>query len=360
MSSDAISEKLTKVGEQLNNLDNVDFPKSNSMDTIDLNQESPASFTIKNQRQGNLEGQALYCPATQIDADDDREFSTPYKRQTKAEAETGNHRPARVYADGIFDMFHSGHARMLMQAKNLFPNTHLIVGVCNDELTHRLKGKTVMNGKERYEALLHCRYVDEIIINAPWTLQDEYLDKHRIDFVAHDDLPYGAAGSEDIYKPLKDKGMFCATQRTEGISTSDIITRIVKDYDVYIRRNLARGYSAKELNLSYMREKKIVAVNTLDSMKAKVNTMEERYKEFVGDIKNRGDEMLQHWRDRSSDLLHTFLAIYGGFNGAVHQVMAALSPPASPTTSEGIPAMSDEDFKNEEDDEEEKFYMTDN
>ena len=49
--------------------------------------------------------------------------------------------------------------------------------VCNDELTHRLKGKTVMNGKERYEALLHCRYVDEIIINAPWTLQDEYLDK---------------------------------------------------------------------------------------------------------------------------------------------------------------------------------------
>lgn len=53
----------------------------------------------------------------------------------------------------------------------------------------------------------------------------DFLEKHEIDYVAHDDLPYGAAEGDDIYKPLKEKGMFLVTQRTEGVSTTGIITK---------------------------------------------------------------------------------------------------------------------------------------
>ncbi|XP_014231659.1 choline-phosphate cytidylyltransferase A-like isoform X1 [Trichogramma pretiosum] len=239
-------------------------------------------------------------------------------------------RRVRVYADGIYDLFHQGHARQLMQAKNLFPNVYLIVGVCNDELTHSRKGRTVMTDLERYDAVRHCRYVDEVVRDAPWELDDEFIEKHKIDFVAHDDVYNTDDGQDDIYARLKAKGMFIATQRTEGVSTSDIVARIVKDYDIYVRRNLARGYSAKELNVSFINEKKFKLQNKFDDLKDKGKKVMDHFGE-------KRSDMLIKWEEKSRDFIDAFLLLFGRegrlstiWNESKGRLMQALSPPASP------------------------------
>ncbi|XP_076638439.1 putative choline-phosphate cytidylyltransferase isoform X1 [Colletes latitarsis] len=239
-------------------------------------------------------------------------------------------RKVRVYADGIYDLFHQGHARQLLQAKNIFPNVYLIVGVCNDELTHSKKGRTVMTDIERYDAVRHCRYVDEVVRDAPWELDDEFLIKHKIDFVAHDDIPYMTDNSTDVYALLKSKGMFVATQRTEGVSTSDIVARIVKDYDIYVRRNLARGYSAKELNVSFLSEKKFRLQNKFDDLK-------DKGKRVMENIGEKRMDMISKWEEKSRDFIDAFLLLFGRegrlstiWNESKGRLMQALSPPASP------------------------------
>lgn len=166
-------------------------------------------------------------------------------------------RPIRVYADGVFDLFHLGHMRQLEQAKKAFENVELVCGVPSDKETHKRKGLTVLTDQQRCDTLKHCRWVDEVIPDAPWCVTTDFLLEHNIDYVAHDDLPYASTDSDDIYKPIKEKGMFLTTQRTDGISTSDIITKIIRDYDKYLMRNFARGATRKELNVSWLKKNEL-------------------------------------------------------------------------------------------------------
>ena len=133
--------------------------------------------------------------------------------------------------------------------------------------------------------------------DSPWSADEEFITKHKIDFVAHDDQPYTSPDHEDVYAFVKSRGMFVATKRTEGVSTSDLVARIVKDYDVYVRRNLARGYSAKEMNVSFVNEKKFLLQNKLDEIKDKV--------------KEKQSNLITKWENKSTSFIHNFLELFG-------------------------------------------------
>lgn len=158
--------------------------------------------------------------------------------------------PVRIYTDGIFDCFHYGHAKVLEQCKKIFPYVHLVVGVCSDEDTIREKGKPIMTVEERAECVRHCKWADEVVINSPWVITIDFLKKHKCKYVAHDPEPYPYNDIPDVYGVFKEAGMFIATKRTEGISTTDIIFRILKDYNLYVERSVKKGAKPEDINIS--------------------------------------------------------------------------------------------------------------
>ncbi|PGH06179.1 choline-phosphate cytidylyltransferase [Blastomyces parvus] len=217
-------------------------------------------------------------------------------------------RPVRVYADGVFDLFHLGHMRQLEQAKKAFPETYLIVGVTSDHETHKRKGLTVLTGAERSETVRHCRWVDEVIPDCPWIVTPEFLEEHKIDYVAHDDLPYGAAEGDDIYAPIKAQGKFLVTQRTEGVSTTGIITHIVRDYEKYITRQLKRGTSRQELNVSWLKKNELEIKRHVAELRDSIKN------NWSATGQELGKELRQFWlNSRPSSPARSSLDGSGGF-----------------------------------------------
>ena len=164
-------------------------------------------------------------------------------------------------------MFHVGHIGVLKQSKFAFPYVYLIAGVAGDPETIKYKGKVVMNEDERSEAIGATEFVSEVQMPCPWVYTLKFLEINDIDFIAHDEAPYTSAGQTDIFAEIKAAGRFYATKRTDGISTSDIILRIINDYDEYLYRQLQRGYKPGDLNISKLKANSLLAQRSISKWK---------------------------------------------------------------------------------------------
>ncbi len=129
----------------------------------------------------------------------------------------------RVYVDMVGDLFHYGHVKMLKQAKSM--GDELVVGINSDEDVASYKRVPYLTMQERIKSAKGCRYVDEVIGNAPLKVTKKFIEKHNIDLVIHgDDWPIEMLN--DYYKDAIELGKFKTVPYTKGVSTSDIIRRV--------------------------------------------------------------------------------------------------------------------------------------
>lgn len=128
----------------------------------------------------------------------------------------------RVYVDMVADLFHYGHIEFLRKAQAL--GDHLIVGICCDKAAQIYKRKPILNMEERVASVAGCRYVDEVLPDAPWIIDRAWIEKHQIDLVVHGD-DYSQEQLESIYYVPISMGIFRTVSYTPTISTSEIIRR---------------------------------------------------------------------------------------------------------------------------------------
>ncbi|KAG8650001.1 hypothetical protein MANES_08G166100v8 [Manihot esculenta] len=135
----------------------------------------------------------------------------------------------RVYMDGCFDMMHYGHCNALRQARAL--GDELVVGVVSDAEIIANKGPPVTPMHERMIMVKAIKWVDEVIPDAPYAITEGFMKKlfeeYNIDYIIHGDDPCVLPDGTDAYALAKKAGRYKQIKRTEGVSSTDIVGRML-------------------------------------------------------------------------------------------------------------------------------------
>lgn len=131
--------------------------------------------------------------------------------------------------DGCFDMMHYGHCNALRQARAL--GDQLVVGVVSDAEITLNKGPPVTPLHERMIMVSALKWVDEVIPDAPYAITEEFMkklfDEYNIDYIIHGDDPCLLPDGTDAYALAKKAGRYKQIKRTEGVSSTDIVGRML-------------------------------------------------------------------------------------------------------------------------------------
>ncbi|XP_069916234.1 ethanolamine-phosphate cytidylyltransferase isoform X4 [Oryctolagus cuniculus] len=122
-------------------------------------------------------------------------------------------------------MVHYGHSNQLRQARAM--GDYLVVGVHTDEEIAKHKGPPVFTEEERYKMVQAIKWVDEVVPAAPYVTTLETLDKYSCDFCVHGNDITLTVDGRDTYEEVKQAGRYRECRRTQGVSTTDLVGRML-------------------------------------------------------------------------------------------------------------------------------------
>lgn len=127
----------------------------------------------------------------------------------------------KVYIDGVFDLFHEGHIKLLERASEL---GFVIVGVHSDEYAASYKRRPIISELTRYKVVESCRYVDQVI-KGVGELTLDMIDVYGITLVLHGD-DFTEENVRKHYQPALDRNIFQFMPYTQNVSSTKIINDI--------------------------------------------------------------------------------------------------------------------------------------
>lgn len=133
--------------------------------------------------------------------------------------------PTIVFTNGCFDLFHAGHLHILSEAKRLGDELH--VGINSDISIMTLKGpfRPIIPEGQRFEIVAACKYVDRVY------LFDEPTPIKLIEQIMPDIVVKG--GDWDPRNVVgRDVAKVVTIPLLPGISTTNIVKKIVEDYEL--------------------------------------------------------------------------------------------------------------------------------
>lgn len=172
------------------------------------------------------------------------------------------------YVDGGFDLFFMGHIEFLRAVRQLADEQGaiIVVGIHDDSTVNNSNGKNypIMNLFERALCVLQCKYVDSVVLSAPWSPNAAFLNALKptinVSKILHGPTSIEAQGKSELQNPYENAkalGLYTeiGAHPYDHIQSEALVDRVLSHREAYEERQRKKGWkSENELKIKALEE----------------------------------------------------------------------------------------------------------